>query len=122
MITTQCTRTHVDTPHASQADTHANMNKSTPATNPFDPCLIIEGAVRFANQVAPQSGDFDLGDDLGNEKAIPPDTNGSRDGDDLVTSADDAVDVEANADAVDELDCAVDMFSSPRLSKRRHAT
>lgn len=39
-----------------------------------------------------------------------------------VTSADDAVDVEANADAVDELDCAVDMFSSPRLSKRRHAT
>ncbi|KAG2255295.1 hypothetical protein Bca52824_074589 [Brassica carinata] len=107
VITTQCTRTHVDTPHASQADTHANMNKSTPATNPFDPRLIIQGTVHFANQVAPQSGDFGLGDDLGNEKAIPPDTNGSRDGDDLVTSAD--VDVEANADVVDELDPADDM-------------
>ncbi|CAF2106088.1 hypothetical protein YC2023_098226 [Brassica napus] len=70
------------------------MNKSTPATNPFDPCLIIEGAVRFANQVAPQSGD--------------------------VTSAD--VDVEANADVVDELDPADDMVSSPRLSQLRHAT
>ncbi|KAF3570778.1 hypothetical protein F2Q69_00062534 [Brassica cretica] len=116
----KCTRTHVDTPHASQADTHANMNKSTPATNPFDPRLIIQGAVRFANQVAPQSGDFGLGDDLGNEKAIPPDTNGSRDGDDLVTSAD--VDVEANADVVDELDPADDMVSSPRLSQLRHAT
>ncbi|KAL0649439.1 hypothetical protein Bca4012_092130 [Brassica carinata] len=96
------------------------MNKSTPATNPFDPRLIIQGTVHFANQVAPQSGDFGLGDDLGNEKAIPPDTNGSRDGDDLVTSAD--VDVEANADVVDELDPADDMVSSPRLSQLRHAT
>ncbi|KAG2254323.1 hypothetical protein Bca4012_057855 [Brassica carinata] len=114
---TQCTRTHADTPHVPQADPVDNRNKTTTVPSPFDPHRIIQGAMSFANQVAPQTGDALVGDASRNKEAIravPHDTGGVVF---PVRIFDAPTDVDVNTEAANDQEREDDMGSSPQLTQ-----